>query len=236
MNGKMKTLKPIRAQFRAARGVCLHAAVAAALVIPPTAFKQPTSSFITLPMSSLPAVVMSAENLFADRASIFSKSSAQVALPVAPKMVQPAACELKLGSELSGKRSHPLGVRFSVPELAFVKAKAKAAGCSTNGYIRTASLGADYIPPHDPEWTKALLASNRELTRQGNNLNQITHKRNARLIDEAQTDSLLGIMARAYLQTHKAVRVATPDMGFDNHGCGSLPWDRAIRTALWVCR
>ena len=208
MNGKMKTLKPIRAQFRAARGVCLHAAVAAALVIPPTAFKQPTPSFITLPMSSLPAVVMSAENLFADRASIFSKSSAQVALPVAPKMVQPAACELKLGSELSGKRSHPLGVRFSVPELAFVKAKAKAAGCSTNGYIRTASLGADYIPPHDPEWTKALLASNRELTRQGNNLNQITHKRNANLIDEAQTDSLLGIMARAYLQTHKAVRIA----------------------------
>ncbi|MDE1902117.1 MAG: plasmid mobilization relaxosome protein MobC [Alphaproteobacteria bacterium] len=134
----------------------------------------------------------------------FAKSYAQVATSVRPQVVRPKSGELKLGRH----RPHRLMGRFSDDEKETVEAKAKAANLSLNEYIRAVSLGGDYKAPHDPEWTKALLAANRELTRQGTNLNQIAHKRNSNLIDEAQTDSLIGILTRSLLQAHRAVRAA----------------------------
>jgi hypothetical protein len=98
--------------------------------------------------------------------------------------------------------------RYSEEEKDIVIAKVVAAGLSVNEFIRALTLSEHYRPPRDPELVKALLMLNRELTSQGGNLNQIAHKRNANLIDEAETDSLLGLMARAYLQTHRAVRKA----------------------------
>jgi len=209
---------PIRAQFRAARVVCLRGAVAAALAVSISpAFKQNTNTLTisSTALSSTPTPAATpATNPFTGKDSFFAKSSAQVATPVLPQVVIPESCELKLdqadddNEAVPAKRSSPLTVRASDSQKEILRRKAKTAGVSLNRYMLAAALGADDKPTHDPEWTKALLASNRELTRQGNNLNQIAHKRNSNLIDEAQTNSMLGILARAYLQTHKAVRAA----------------------------
>lgn len=136
-----------------------------------------------------------------------TKSDAQVETLVAPQVVLPESCELKLDSQTSG-RCRPLAVRFSKQELAAIKEKAKAAGCTTNGYIRAAALGSDYKPPSNPELVKALQALNLELTRQGTNLNQIAHMRNGGKATDAEADSMLGIVARSMLNTHKAVLAA----------------------------
>ena len=197
MNDTATYSTPCRAQFRAMRvvicgvsekegnGMCnIHA----------------DSPNITPPFSATSSHVSSlAEE------SIFSKSSAQVATLVAPQVVQPESGELKLDPK---GRSHPLGVRFSETELALVKAKAKAAGCSTNGYIRAASLGSDYKPPHDPEWTRELHTANRELTAQGNNINQIAKQVNSCTASATDAEGMVGIIARSILQTHRAVRKA----------------------------
>ena len=106
------------------------------------------------------------------------------------------------------KRPHPLGVRFSAIELEIVKAKARTVGCSVNGYVRAAALGSNYRPPRDPELTRALLMVNRELTAQGNNLNQIARQLNAGIVTPAQAESMVEILARSLLRTHKAVRQA----------------------------
>jgi len=112
------------------------------------------------------------------------------------------------GTTASNKRLAPLSVRFSEAELEIVKAKARTVGCSTNSYVRASALGSDYKPPADPELTSALLGLNRELTAQGNNLNQIARRVNGEGATEAQADSLLGMIARSMLRTHRAVRAA----------------------------
>lgn len=60
-----------------------------------------------------------------------------------------------------------------------IRAKAAVAGISVNRFILASALGSDYHPPADPELTRALLRLNRELTAQGNNLNQIARCLNA---------------------------------------------------------
>lgn len=214
-----RILRPVHFRFRQARVLCERGSVSVLSNSPdPTLQTQPVISpavpTLTSPVLPLP------EPLFVpqvrDAGGVDErdkpprstpparKARAQVAPLVRPQVVSPKSCELKLGRY----RPYRLMGRFSEEEKASVETKAAAASLSVNEYIRATVLGPDYKPPVDPEWTKALLASNRELTRQGNNLNQIAHRRNANLIDEAQTDSLLGILARAYFQTHRAVRAA----------------------------
>jgi hypothetical protein len=98
--------------------------------------------------------------------------------------------------------------RFSEEEKEKVRAKAKAASLSVNEYIRTTALRSDYRPPRNKGLTKALLALNLELTRQGNNLNQIAKRVNQGTTAPAEADGMLGIITRSMLQTHKAVRSA----------------------------
>ena len=98
--------------------------------------------------------------------------------------------------------------RFSKQEKDSVEAKADAAGLSINEYIRATSMGEGYKPPTNPELTKAILKLNRELTAQGNNLNQIAHHLNSGQSLPAEGSSLLAIISRSMLQTHKAVRDA----------------------------
>lgn len=98
--------------------------------------------------------------------------------------------------------------RFSQTERELVEAKAKAAGLSVNELIRATTLGADYRPPLNPELVRALLALNRELTAQGNNLNQIAKHLNGGRATEAEAETMLGIIARSMLKTHKAIRTA----------------------------
>ena len=102
---------------------------------------------------------------------ILKKSSAQVAVSVAQTVRQKSG-ELKLKVEKTEK-SKTLGIRFQSEELVIVRTKAALAGCTTNSYIRAAALGSNYKPPINPDLRKSLLLLNRELTSQGNNLNQI---------------------------------------------------------------
>ena len=128
----------------------------------------------------------------------------QVATLVRPQMVIPKSCELKLGRN----RPHRLMGRFSDGERTLVMGKAKAAMLSVNEFIRAVTLGSDYKPPTDPELTQTLLKLNRELTAQGNNLNQIAYHLNSGKSSLAEGTSLLAIISRSMLQTHKAIRTA----------------------------
>jgi len=75
---------------------------------------------------------------------------------------------------------------------------------SVNRFIKYATLGAEY----DPWLQKALLALNRELTAQGNNLNQIAKHHNSVPTTPSQTEAMLDVIGRSMLRTHKAVREA----------------------------
>ena len=188
INGNATYSNNIRARFRLARVLCCVPILALASVSSSVLVRQSTGE------------------------KNFAKSSAQVATLVSPQAVSPKSCELKLEHRNDkgpkAKRRNPLTVRLSDAERAVIEAKAHAAGCSTNRYVRAAALGSDYKQPHDPEWTKALLATNRELTGQGRNLNQIAKLRNGGKASIAEEDGMLGVLARSMLPTHKAVRDA----------------------------
>jgi hypothetical protein len=105
------------------------------------------------------------------------------------------------------KRPPPLGVRFSQTEIEIVRGKAKTAGCSTNSYIRAAALGSSYRPPLDPGLKRALLLLTRELTAQGNNVNQIARHLNAGIIPSGQ-GAVLSALAASLEETLRRVREA----------------------------
>jgi len=104
-------------------------------------------------------------------------------------------------------RPAPLGVRFSEAELAIVKSKARASGCTTNGYIRASALGSSYSPPLDPELKRVLLAFVRELNAQGNNLNQIARQVNAGIVPSGQ-GAVLAALSCSIQDTLRRVREA----------------------------
>jgi hypothetical protein len=105
------------------------------------------------------------------------------------------------------ERRTPLGVRFTGTELEIVRAKAKAAGCTTNSYIRASALGSQYRPPLDPALAKALLGLGRELTAQGNNLNQIARQLNAGIRLPGQ-GPMLDVLAASMQETYRDIRRA----------------------------
>lgn len=132
------------------------------------------------------------------------KSSAQVETLVIPRAVIPMSGELKLNV----KRPSPLTLRASENQKAIIRAKARAASVTVNHFVLAAALNSDYKPPRNPELIKALLAANRELTAQGNNLNQIAKHMNSSQARPDEGNSLLAIIVRSMLNTHKAVREA----------------------------
>ena len=105
------------------------------------------------------------------------------------------------------KRPSPLTVRLSERQRQLIRGKAKAAGMSVNGFVLASALGSDYRPPMNPELTRVLLALNRELTAQGNNLNQIARQLNAGIVLPGQ-ESILGALAQSIQQTLRGVRAA----------------------------
>ena len=193
---------PMLAQFRTARTACclLHKATSA----------NATSPCITLPFS---VTVHASIQTALPTVGIFApKSYAQVETSVSPQVVSPKSGELKLDHGCVAfrkeKRRNPLTVRLSDAERAIIEAKAKATGCTTNGFVRAAALSSDYKPVRDADLTKALLSINREFTAQGNNLNQIAKHLNGGTASPAEADGMLGIIARSMLQTHKTIRAA----------------------------
>lgn len=128
----------------------------------------------------------------------FLKSYAQVDPMVAPG--GRASAEPK-----HGRRLHPLGVRFSAAEIEIVRRKARDAGCTVNSYIRAAALGSDYKPPVHQELRLTLLASNRELTAIGRNINQIAKQLNSGISPYA----LLSAHSFGKLQTDLIITLTT---------------------------
>ena len=133
-----------------------------------------------------------------------SKSSTQVETLVLPQAVIPKSCELKL--KTAKARISPLTIRVSKEQKESIRQKAQTAGVPVGRYVIAATLGADYKPPKDPELVGALLVLNRELTAQGNNLNQIAKHLNGGSASPAEGEGMLGMIGRSMLRTHKAIR------------------------------
>ena len=167
------------------------------------------SSLITIPMASK-LTASPVAILLPDGDSLFAKSDAQVAPLVLPPVVIPKSGELKLKDfkSTSGKRPSPLTLRASESQREIIRRKAREAGVSVGRFILDTVLGAEAKPRPDPAWTQALLATNLELTRQGNNLNQIAKHMNGGKVAPAEAEGLLGAIARSMLMTHKAIRAA----------------------------
>lgn len=144
-------------------------------------------------------------------ATIFKKSYAQVETSVGQNVLQ-KSCELRSRDQkqkrIKSKYPPPLRVRYpTYEERENVVRTAKEAGFkSVSHYLRELSRGTNYKPPRDNELTQALLRLNRELTAQGNNLNQIARQMNASIIAPDAGENILDILGRSMLRTHKAVR------------------------------
>lgn len=134
-----------------------------------------------------------------------TKSCAQVETSVAHPVRQKSG-GLKPGGDSQSSRT--LGVRFKAGELCAVKDKARRAGCTTNAYIRASALGSAYQAPLNHELRARLLELFRELTRQGNNLNQIARHLNAGVANKVQSESMLERLGQSLLATHRAIRQA----------------------------
>lgn len=146
---------------------------------------------------------------------VFSKSSAQVAISVGQDVPQ-KSCErrserIKRKAKQS-KYPSPLRVRYPTYEdrAKVYEAASQAGYKSVSAYLRDVSLEPYKIlvPPTDPELTKALLALNKELTSQGNNLNQIAKHMNGGKASLTEAEGMLGVLARSMLGTHSAIRRA----------------------------
>jgi hypothetical protein len=202
-------MKPIQFQFRAARSLCRWSAAtkraAAARACSPPSERSDTPEKEEDDAEPPEMVLPESEGSYAQVAGLVAPSGAPNPVcgltpvcntrEVSPLRQQPGVERLK--------RPNPLSVRFSAVELEIVKAKARMVGSSTNGYVRAAALGSSYCPPRDPELKRILLGLARELTAQGNNLNQVARRLNAGTAPamhgamlEALTASLQDILQR----------------------------------------
>jgi hypothetical protein len=140
----------------------------------------------------------------------FLESYAQVATWVGPRAAPPMSCELtclpkpRRRQELKRKRASPVKVRLNEAENEIVKRKAQQAGLSVNAFIKCQILDKSY----DPHLRRALLAIKRELTAQGNNLNQIARLGNSGKITQIEGESMLAQIARSHLRTHREIMKA----------------------------
>ncbi len=145
------------------------------------------------------------------------QSSAQVETYVAQN-ARHRSGELKLEGarrhNLSRALSCTFGVRFRANELALVKERARKIGCTTNAYIRASVLGSDYKPPRDPELVSVLRRTLAELSRQGNNLNQLAKAKNAGEATPSQIavrlEAIRGPLVRALETVRSAVAYGLP--------------------------
>jgi uncharacterized protein (DUF1778 family) len=126
------------------------------------------------------------------------KSSAQVDLLVGPPKDRASA-------EPKRKRAHPIRVRLSHEEKATVQRNAQQAGCSVNAYVKASALRR---LPIGSELRQTLLSLNKELTAQGNNLNQIARHLNGGAISAGQALSALNSIRAPWERALMAVRVA----------------------------
>jgi len=133
-----------------------------------------------------------------------TKSSAQVALSVEQMLVQRRSGGLKPDKS----RPFHIGIRLSQNERELVVQHAEKSGLTISEYVRASVLGAGYASSIDPVKRQQLVDANRELSRQGNNLNQIAKHLNAGIASPEQGESMLDILARGLLAAYTSVRKA----------------------------
>ncbi|MCL2505526.1 MAG: plasmid mobilization relaxosome protein MobC, partial [Alphaproteobacteria bacterium] len=75
-------------------------------------------------------------------------------------------------------------------------------------YIRASVLGAGYVSAIDPTKHQLLINIQRELNKQGTNLNQIAKHLNAGILNPFQGKDHLSLLARSLLNAHSSVRLA----------------------------
>ena len=132
------------------------------------------------------------------------KSYAQVATSVEHFAVQ------RLSGGLKPKKSRPfhIGIRLSDSEREIVVQQAEKSRLTLSEYVRASILGHGYVSAIDPMKQQLLLDAVRELSRQGNNLNQIAKRLNADHLSPEQGEHVLALLARSLLAAHGSVRYA----------------------------
>ena len=213
----------LREQWRLGAGPCLrrveqkHAPPAHASVAKFAAAWRFISAASSLAAPSALALPM--EKTQAGEKPFFAKSFAQVETYVAQTVLHKSGA-LKRKKQIRPKdidgakaapKSELLGVRFRAGELSIVRLKARQAGVSTNAYIRAAAFGSEGRHPRNADLLNVLRALNLELTRQGNNLNQIAKHLNNGAASPTEAEGMLGAIARSHIQTHKKIRAALAD-------------------------
>ena len=134
----------------------------------------------------------------------FFKSSAQVESCVGQSIVRQNSGALKR----EGKKIHRITTRFSEQEKARLIAKAKGSRLNISDYIRASVLDAGYVSAIDPTKCQHLTELQRELNKQGNNLNQIAKHLNAGILNPRQGKDALSVLVRSLVDTHFSVRLA----------------------------
>ena len=108
-------------------------------------------------------------------------------------------------AEPKQERRNPISVRYSDVEIQTLRAEAREAGYSFRGYIRAKSLGKAYKPPLHAELKEVLLKVFTELTRQGNNLNQIAKHLNSGTATRPEGESMVAMLSRSLMSAYRAV-------------------------------
>ena len=133
-----------------------------------------------------------------------TKSSTQVAPLVRPPVVRPRACGLKP----KRKRPYRLMGRYSKEERDKVITKADDACMSVNEFIRISTLDDDHIPPMNPELRQRFIAVQRELCKQGSDLNRIADYMEINALSPNEVNSMLGMVGWSLVAAHRSVREA----------------------------
>lgn len=130
-----------------------------------------------------------------------TKSYAQVATLVRPRVVRPKSCGLKPNR----KRPYRLMGRFSKEERNAVISKATAARLSVNEFIRLSTLETDYAASLNPALRQLFVAVHRELCRQGQDLGRIADHLGANFLSPNETNSMLGMIGWDLMAAIRAV-------------------------------
>lgn len=189
MSGHDTDKPDIRLQFRqAAKAVCQPKAVTS------TASHAP-------PNLSASGSTSRVDSQWSDQKGN-TKSSTQVAPLVRPPVVRPKACGLKPGR----KRPFRLMGRYSKEERDTVIAKADDACMSINEFIRTSTLDDEHIPSLNPELRQRFIAVQRELCKQGADLNRIATYMETNALSPNEVNSMLGMIGWSLVAAHQSVR------------------------------
>ena len=133
-----------------------------------------------------------------------TKSSTQVAPLVRPPVVRPKACGLKP----KRKRPYRLMGRYSKEERDTVIAKADDACMSVNEFIRISTLDDEHIPPLNPELRQRFIAVQRELCKQGADLNRIATYMETNALSPNEVNSMLGMIGWSLVAAHRSIKEA----------------------------